>query len=736
MKFKTFVLIIIFLFPLVNLNYVLVFADSRGQAVSDSEAQISGSYEPSVTVNPLPSLVDLLIITSPEFRGYASLLAEHKNSIGISTVIQTTDIIYSLFSGIDNPEKIRNYIISVVEDLGITSVLIYGDDDQVPVRYVYIPDGEEDDSEEYDGVLVETDLYYADLQYTWDTNEDGLWGDLDNDQIDGIPDISIGRLPVSFDWSAQAVLDKIINYETYNGPNDPWFNSVLLLGTDLFEEPGAEGEILMDYIADEFVWDNFTVIKSYMSQDNLSTSTVQTEINEGVGFVNFAGHGSPNSWFLDPEYYSSWNAEELMNGLELPVIFAMACSTSRFADYDGIGEILMANPDGGAIAYFGSTRVSWLYVGEWATTGLAGEMVWRFNKAFFDGTRITGAVWKLAMTEYMQVHSIDTNYDGYYLDWKVVAGYGSPFMDPTLMIGGRVEAVEEETYSASVLGVVYPSEVYVGDSFTVDVAVSYDFTVPTRMFSGISDLDVGGWVAEEYETLVGTGTKTYTFDLTSPEEETTWGLNAAVWYVVDGVYVHDDTGYSVAFEVPVVSLVSDFSIDYVSQDVVEYGDTLTVRGSGVTAGTIVSIFWDYTSGPFAHILNTTEGNPDGTFELEIDVPSDVVGDHYLWARDTATGGTVSYGPLTLVSDIETHEIILYTGWNLIGLPTMPENPSIEVILSDIIDYVESVWTFEGDMKTWSVYSPGAPSDLTEMVDDKGYWIKMNADATLIIRARR
>jgi len=95
-----------------------------------------------------------------------------------------------------------------------------------------------------------------------------------------------------------------------------------------------------------------------------------------------------------------------------------------------------------------------------------------------------------------------------------------------------------------------------------------------------------------------------------------------------------------------------FSIDYISAHVVDYGDVLDVSGSGVTAGTTVNVFWDYASGTYAHLLNTTEGKPDGTFECEIKVPSDTVGPHYLWATDTATGETISYGPITMVPKIK------------------------------------------------------------------------------------
>ncbi|KKK50266.1 hypothetical protein LCGC14_3126750, partial [marine sediment metagenome] len=78
-----------------------------------------------------------------------------------------------------------------------------------------------------------------------------------------------------------------------------------------------------------------------------------------------------------------------------------------------------------------------------------------------------------------------------------------------------------------------------------------------------------------------------------------------------------------------------FSIDYVSEDEVVYNDELSVYGSGVTAGADVSVYWDLLTSD--GLLNTTDGNPDGTFDLTIDIPSDLAGNHYLWARDESTG---------------------------------------------------------------------------------------------------
>ncbi len=96
-------------------------------------------------------------------------------------------------------------------------------------------------------------------------------------------------------------------------------------------------------------------------------------------------------------------------------------------------------------------------------------------------------------------------------------------------------------------------------------------------------------------------------------------------------------------------------------------------------------------------------------------------------------GGVDWFDLDVTTDV--YEVQLYEGWNLIGFHLIPEDPNIEVIFTDIIDDVNVIWTFDGETKVWSTYSPGAPSDLTEMVEDRGYWVLVNADTVLRVYGR-
>lgn len=165
--------------------------------------------------------------------------------------------------------------------------------------------------------------------------------------------------------------------------------------------------------------------------------------------------------------------------------------------------------------------------------------------------------------------------------------------------------------------------------------------------------------------------------------------------------------------------IDDVTIDDVTVVTVEYDDTLVVIGSGVTGGADVEVYWDSVSAwdGVSGLLNTTDGNPSGTFDLWIDIPSGLAGEHYLWAKDVLSGDTAMYGPLTMVPRIKmspssglVDDRVTITGYGF----------------GDEVD-ISSVVTGAGDLKI----SPSTPD-----TDELGYWTaKFDAlDATFTVTA--
>ncbi len=444
-------------------------------ALNDNVAKRIVSMRIKVTYLRSPKLgikevtYDVLIITSKKLQQAAERLQGIKEREGFRIKIMYVEDIYDniAFEGRDRQESIRKYIKYAWRNFGIKFVIILGDTDVVPVRYAYIPDGAFDNNPNIDGDIVETDLYYADLDNTWDDNNDGHWGDLEHDNVDGWPDVLVGRISVSNLTEAMMYIDKISRYR----PIDSLQSRVLFVGTDTFMVGYPEGEYLLEY-SSKFVR-NATITRIYETFGNLTRTTFIQEMDEGYSLVAFTGHGTHDSLVVTfSETYSIGDALSQRNKI-YPIFVALSCDAGRFAEVDGIGEALILNPNGGAIAFLGSSRLAWGYIGELVTSGLMGEMVWRTIRAYFDHTSkintTLGAIWARAISEYITKHGIRNTLAGYYLDWKTVAEYNL-LGDPTLFTRKPIRAefydslnIENETYLIENKTIVFGGNIYMNN---------------------------------------------------------------------------------------------------------------------------------------------------------------------------------------------------------------------------------------------------------------------------------
>jgi hypothetical protein len=133
-------------------------------------------------------LCDMMVITSSAMAANFQPYVDWKNLRGYKTVIVRTESIYSTYPGRDNPERIRNCIADYWRNHGLRWVLIGGDDGIVPVRTARLTvEGNVED--------IATDMYYADLQWSWDSDHNNLFGEM-TDTVDFFYDVLVGRAPV------------------------------------------------------------------------------------------------------------------------------------------------------------------------------------------------------------------------------------------------------------------------------------------------------------------------------------------------------------------------------------------------------------------------------------------------------------------------------------------------------------------------------------------------------------
>jgi photosystem II stability/assembly factor-like uncharacterized protein len=223
-----------------------------------------------------------------------------KEQIGFRVKIITLTEIYTNYPTGDNAERIWNFLKDHYLSWGIRYVLLVGDIDQIPMRYLY-PDGNPNDGSAYG-----TDYYYANLDVEdWDIDNDNRWGEFSQDALDTHAEVFVGRIPFNNAATIQSIVDSIVDFERDTGG---WKRNALLANgfMDITSaskktDTAVLAEMLLDDIFNPYGW---TTTKLY-EQSGLLPSTFasdndldQPNFNNACGvntqgLVNVVMHGNP-----------------------------------------------------------------------------------------------------------------------------------------------------------------------------------------------------------------------------------------------------------------------------------------------------------------------------------------------------------------------------------------------------------------------------------------------------------
>ena len=346
--------------------YPIRYSPSENTIYYVQDADVKITYEQNKIPLKSESEYDLIIITPTRFLPALKPLKDHKNKIGISTNIVTTESIYFNYKGRDKQEDIKLFIKDAIEKWNITYVLLVGARFRLgyrwtlPARYSNL-----EDKGGWNETYV-TDLYYADIyKYNettheiefddWDSNGNGIfaewkwtWNDTygywtwpvtSKDILDLYPDVYIGRLACRDLSEVLTVVRKIINYEN-NAYNQSWFNKMIVAGGDTvpYGDGVAEGEHENNYAAVIMESIGFNVTRLWVTNGALNSSKdVINAVRNGAGFLYFSGHGSPIVWSTHPFENESWvdglwvdEMNNLRNKDKLPICVVGGCHNSQF----------------------------------------------------------------------------------------------------------------------------------------------------------------------------------------------------------------------------------------------------------------------------------------------------------------------------------------------------------------------------------------------------------------------
>jgi hypothetical protein len=300
-----------------------------------------------------PDSYQYVIITESAQGSAYTAYSNWKQTKGVPAIVKTVEWIESAYSGRDLQEKIRNFIKDARTQWGTSYVLLGGDIDAVPFRSTWAFDCEaglhplEND--------IPCDLYYSDLDGSWDANANDLFGEV-ADSIDLYPDVFVGRLPTRNASQATAVLNKLFAYE--KTPEMGYTTEAFFFAEVLWNDPFTDSGIGKDMIADRHFGALEPIERQYETLGNETVTSVINYLNWGPHLANHAGHGNQNSLGCANGYLNRSDASALDNGPRYFVLFSIGCWTAAI-DYYCIAEDFVNNPDGGAIAYVGNSRYGW-----------------------------------------------------------------------------------------------------------------------------------------------------------------------------------------------------------------------------------------------------------------------------------------------------------------------------------------------------------------------------------------
>lgn len=351
-----------------NKAYFLAKGFAQNEFIAfDGSGYKSVTYAGTVKNQNLHSKYDFdyLIITHPDFYSQSQRLkAIHSQIDDLEIEIVTPQQIYNEFScGAQDITAIRDYIRMIYKKSGkrLRYVLLFGDASydfrNKSGQVCFIPSYESEIS--CSNNCLVTDDYFVCM----DDNE----GIMDNTSI---VDVAIGRMPVTNQDDATAMVDKVESYVNNSDDNMGQWRKVITFVTDDDQHYYMNyAEQLEDVIRDNG-GEDVSIDKIYLdAYPQVATSSGQrspecnaaitNRVELGTSIINYIGHAGEVGWaaerILTNEDIFSWR-----NSSKLHLMVTASCEFSRFDDHTrtSAGEYVFLNHNGGAVAMMTTARVT------------------------------------------------------------------------------------------------------------------------------------------------------------------------------------------------------------------------------------------------------------------------------------------------------------------------------------------------------------------------------------------
>uniref|UniRef100_A0A7V0Z4R5 T9SS type A sorting domain-containing protein n=1 Tax=candidate division WOR-3 bacterium TaxID=2052148 RepID=A0A7V0Z4R5_UNCW3 len=335
-----------------------IIKDSNPYALINSPDIYVEENSEDLIPSDLPSLlgppVEFLIITTDPMVSVYENFARYKKLLGFNTVIKTMSWIKHNYQGVDDAEKLRNFIKDAVEKWGVSIVVLGNDVPDIPTRWVWI----EYVMGNYPAHIT-TDMYYSDLDGNWNFDGDDRFGEVP-DSVDFYPDVIVGRISAHNPDDVSGYLNKTLSYllERVSPPNslEPYYKKALFV-TSMFWSQNDSYYLAKNQLS--------PLLPVYFKRDFLNEEPKENflnGVNDGYNLITFLAHGDVNLMRVRTsprEFVTNFTFDSLTNTI-YPLMVVITCYSGPFQE-DCLGEHWVMNPHGGGIGYIGPTSSSAAY---------------------------------------------------------------------------------------------------------------------------------------------------------------------------------------------------------------------------------------------------------------------------------------------------------------------------------------------------------------------------------------
>ena len=350
---------------------------------------------------------DYLIIAYEDFIAPIGTLASWREAQGLAVDLIDVADIYDEFSyGNLDPEAIRDFLAFAYHEWEAPA----------PEFALLVGDGSFD-YKDYGGFTALGEMNYVPPKLLQagivKTVVDNFFAYVDGD--DHLADLYLGRFPAKTAAQVEAMVDKVIAYESTPDP-DLFNTTVLMVASREAEFVQAGDQLIEEYLCPPHQGQR--IYQSVLGSG--TTQAIIDGVDAGALLVNYRGHGSVFLWadLLATMIFHESDVDRLDNFDLYPIFFSSTCMDGYFANpfLYSVGEELLRTADKGSVAGFHST-------------GYASDpLTFTLNQGFFeslfnDNERVLGPAVRSAYIHYYESHSAPDP-----VDYSVLLG------DPALRI--------------------------------------------------------------------------------------------------------------------------------------------------------------------------------------------------------------------------------------------------------------------------------------------------------------